>query len=121
MTRACPCGCAVAAWSMPWPVRVAPWSPAVVHEPGATTGAVVPALFPVEGDGPDPVAPDLVAADLVDPDLTVGDLITPDLIDTEVIDPRAIDPEAIDPRAIDSAVVDTDLIDTEHVRPRRAS
>lgn len=106
MTRACPCGCAVAAWSMPWPVRVAPWSPAVVHEPGATTGAVVPALFPVEGADPDPaapdlVAPDLVAADLVDPDLTVGDLITPDLIDT--------------------AVIDTDPNHTEHVRPRRAS
>ena len=116
MTRACPCGCAVAAWSMPWPVRVAPWSPAVVHEPGATTGAVVPALFPVEGDGPDPAAPDLVAADLVDPDLTVGDLITPDLIDTAVIDPAVTNPEVID-----TAVVDTDLIDTEHVRPRRAS
>lgn len=100
MTPACPCGCAVAAWSMPWPVRVAPWSPAVVHEPGATTGAVVPALFPVEGADPD-IAPDLVAADVVDPDLTVADLITPDLIDTDV--------------------VDTDLIDTEHLRPRRAS
>lgn len=111
MTGACPCGCAVAAWSMPWPVRVAPWSPAVVHEPGATTGAVVPALFPVEGAArdpvaPDPVAPDLVAADLVDPDLTVTDLITPDLIDTAVID---------------TDLIDTDLIDTEHVRPRRAS
>lgn len=120
MTRACPCGCAVAAWSMPWPVRVAPWSPAVVHEPGATTGAVVPALFPVEGAEPDPtaadvaadpVASDLVAADLVDPDLTVGDLITPDLIDTAVIDPDLID---TDP-------THTDPTHTEHVRPRRAS
>ena len=93
MTGACPCGCAVAAWSMPWPVRVAPWSPAVVHEPGATTGAVVPSLFPVDTAGP---ASDLVAADVVDPDLTATDLITPDLIDT-------------------------DLVDTVHERRRRAS
>jgi hypothetical protein len=35
MTVPCPCGCAVAAWSMPWPVTsagTAPWAPEAMHQ-----------------------------------------------------------------------------------------
>jgi hypothetical protein len=35
MSAPCPCGCAVAAWSMPWPVTsagVAPWAPEAMHQ-----------------------------------------------------------------------------------------
>lgn len=55
----CPCGCAIAAWSLPWPVATAPWSPAVVHEsaprPRSEAGDFPAALFP-----PAAVDPDLV-------------------------------------------------------------
>jgi hypothetical protein len=51
MTETCACGCAVAAWSMPWPATpggAAHWTPtpAPVHQevPGRAPGA----LFPVE-------------------------------------------------------------------------
>ena len=40
----CPCGCALAAWSMPWPIAAAPWSPEVVHSAPAV--ALTTALFP---------------------------------------------------------------------------
>ncbi len=64
----CPCGCAVAAWSLPWPVATAPWSPAVVHDStprprSYTVAEAYPAaLFP-----PAAVDPDLVDTTTVHP------------------------------------------------------
>ena len=41
----CPCGCALAAWSMPWPVRTEPWTPATVHGPRPHGGHVAESAF----------------------------------------------------------------------------
>lgn len=100
MTHTCPCGCALAAWSMPWPMEVAPWSPAVVHERAPVASRQpVPSLFPVGA-----VDPELVDEHLVDADLAEAHLVE--------VDPTA-DPV---PFPADPALSDTEL-----ERPRRAS
>ncbi len=62
----CPCGCALAAWSMPWPVTsgaAAPWSPAAVLE--TAPRAHVYTLFPVESADLEFVDLDLVDGPLI--------------------------------------------------------
>lgn len=90
----CSCGCALAAWSMPWPAETAPWSPAVVHDgaPAARTTALFPYVI---ADGDTAVA---VAAD---PDLVDSDYLAP------VLDTRALDPAVLNSSAPDSAVPGT--------------
>ena len=55
----CACGCAVAAWSMPWPDGsggTAPWTPTPMHEeaPGRAPGALFPVDLAEEMADPDP-------------------------------------------------------------------
>jgi hypothetical protein len=76
----CSCGCALASWSMPWPVDAAPWSPAVVHD----TAPVAAALFPWNDADPDLV--DVTAADL---DLVDADYLAP-VLDVDAVDPAVL-------------------------------
>lgn len=67
----CPCGCVLAAWSMPWPVTsgaAAPWSPAVVHDTAPRTH--VYSLFPVETADPELVDRNVIDTDLIDTGFT---------------------------------------------------
>lgn len=76
----CPCGCALAAWSMPWPIATAPWSPTVVHATAPTSRTTAP--FP----------------------LASGD--DAEVTDVDVTDPTF---GGLDPRAADLDLIDTDV------------
>lgn len=81
MSDTCPCGCALAAWSLPWPVHSAPWSPAAVHEQEPAPRAdASPALLPEDAIGPlpeDGAAVPLVDQHLIEPDVLTEPRRTP--------------------------------------------